>query len=159
MNKVLIVYYSHSGVTRTLAEKINKVVSGDIYEVKPVEPYPGDVYATIKIFKDELKHKLRRPIEEPDIISSDYDTIFIGTPNWGATVATPLLDFFSSVDIQDKRIIPFVTHGGGGVGNCAKDIMTLAGSDQKNIPLVLNGGGVSRLSENDIRSWLKDLER
>lgn len=154
--KKLVVYYSHSGVTRNLARKIQTIVDADIYEIEPIEPYPADVYETIEIFRDEKKNKLRRPIQEPDVNVEDYDILIIGTPNWGNSVATPLLDFFEKVDMHEKLIIPFITHGGGGVGNCASDIIELTNAKQNFEPLVVGSRGVS---EDDIKKWLENIEK
>ena len=155
MNKQLIIYYSHSGVTRNLAHKIQKLTGADIYEIKSIEPYPNDVYATIEIFKQELREKSTKPIKTPDINWENYDTIFIGTPNWGNTVATPYLDFFASVDIHDKNIIPFVTHGGGGVGKCASDIIKLSNSTKNSTPLVTGRS----MSDLEIENWLINIKQ
>ncbi|TKG89857.1 hypothetical protein EYV94_24875 [Puteibacter caeruleilacunae] len=155
MKKSLVVYYSHSGITRKLANKIIALVGADSYEVKPIDPYPKDVFAVIDIFKKELQQNLRRPIEKLNINVEEYDTIYIGTPNWGNTVATPLLDFFSAVNIHDKKIIPFVTHGGGGVGNCARDIVKLANAKQNVTPLVVGSRGIS---DDEIENWLQQVK-
>ncbi|MCL3781275.1 flavodoxin [Prolixibacteraceae bacterium JC049] len=152
MDKQLIIFYSHSGITRKLAHQIQELTEGDIYEIKPLEPYPTDVWETIEIFKQELKNKSTKPIEKTNINFREYNTIFIGTPNWGNTVATPLLDFFNSVDIHDKTIVPFVTHGGGGVGNCTTDIVKLAKAKNSALPLVVGPEGVS---QNEIKNWFK----
>ena len=51
-----------------------------------------------------------------------YDVIFVGTPNWWSTMAPPVLTFLSSYDFSGKTIIPFVTHGGGGMARCESDM-------------------------------------
>ena len=67
MKRALIVFYSHSGITRKLAHKIQKVTDAGLYEIKPVEPYPADVWKTVEIFKQELKNKSTKPIQKPNI--------------------------------------------------------------------------------------------
>ena len=51
-----------------------------------------------------------------------YDVIFVGTPNWWSTMAPPVLTFLSSCDFSGKTVIPFVTHGGGGMARCESDM-------------------------------------
>jgi flavodoxin len=155
MKNALIVYYSHSGVTRDLAYRIQNLTDADISEVVPVEPYPADVFETIEIFKQERDNKSIRPIVAPDITVNKYDTVFIGTPNWGDTVATPFLDFFAAVDLHDKTIIPFVTHGGGGKGHCAEDIVRLTKAQKYKAPLV---AGMRGVFEGEITGWLEQDE-
>ena len=54
-----------------------------------------------------------------------YDVIFIGSPNWWSTIAPPVASFLASYDLSGKTVIPFVTHGGGGMARCADEVRKL----------------------------------
>ncbi|MDR1396649.1 MAG: hypothetical protein LBJ14_02820 [Desulfarculales bacterium] len=125
MKRILIAYYSHSGATRRVAEHIKESTGGDIYEIQELEPYPRDYSAVVNQAKKEIAagHKPSLNGELPD--AADYDVIFIGSPNWWSTIAPPAATFLSSLDLTGKRIIPFITHGGGGLGRTISDIKKL----------------------------------
>jgi len=152
MTKELVVYYSHSGNTKKGAMLISKVTGADVLELVPERAYPKGMWATVDEFKKELAGDLRRAILPYDVDVSQYDTIYIGTPNWGDTLATPLRSFFDKEDLADKRIMPFVTHGGGGLGNCSRDMIRLSGTKNYTEPLVYSGGSVN---ERKVKEWLQ----
>lgn len=152
MKNELVVYYSYSGNTRKGAEFISQLTGADILELKPIEDYPKDVWAAIDIFKKDVANNSRRDIKSYDLNLDEYKVVYIGTPNWGATVATPLLSFFDKEDLADKKIMPFVTHGGGGLGNCARDIVKLSKSNNYREALVYTDG---RIDKRSVEQWLK----
>jgi flavodoxin len=114
--KVLVVFYSHSGNTKKIAEAIQNKVGGDIFRIEPVQPYPKDYNNVVKQAKNEIKVDYA-----PELISYGddiqmYDIVFIRSPNWWNTVAPPVKSFLRQQNLSGKKIIPFCTHGGGGVG-------------------------------------------
>ncbi|MDR1801553.1 MAG: NAD(P)H-dependent oxidoreductase [Lachnospiraceae bacterium] len=122
MAQILIAYFSHSGTTKRIAQFLHEKVGGDIYEIRPLEPYPEEYSIVIKQVKKERLEGFRPALlgELPDI--SAYDRIFIGSPNWWGTVAPPVATFLESLDFTGKTILPFVTHGGGRIGTSFGDI-------------------------------------
>lgn len=152
MNKELVVYYSHSGNTRKGAMLISNLTGADVLELVPEVDYPNGMWATVDEFKEELANGSRRAIRPYDVDISQYDIIYISTPNWGDTVATPLLAFFDAEELTGKRILPFITHGGGGMGRCADDIVRLSSSKNYGKALVYSGGNIS---ERKVRKWLE----
>lgn len=152
MAKKLIVFYSHSGNTRKGAQFIQELTGADLLELQPKEAYPNDLWETIDIFKEELKTNARKELIPFNIDIDAYDILYIGTPNWGDTVATPLLSFFDRFDLSDKKIMPFVTHGGGGLGNCSSDIIKLADCKESGEPLVYTNGNIEI---SQVSKWLK----
>ncbi len=155
--KALVVYYSLTGNTQKVAERIKNAVDGDIYEIKLTEDYPGGpkVYWMSKkqIERDDmpaLKDKV------PDF--SAYDVIFVGGPVWWYTVPPPLRSFLSQANFQGKAVIPFATHGGN-IGKYFVDFKERA----KNAA-VMRGEefrGVSKTADDEldqkIKSWLELL--
>lgn len=122
MNKVLVVCYSHSETTQSLAEEIALLTDGDLRELIPVFPYAFDYHTAAKQASSEIERgfcpKLSSGLEPAD----GYTHIFIGSPNWFKSFAPPVLSFLRHVDLAGKTIIPFCTHGGGGFGNMESGI-------------------------------------
>ena len=107
--KPLVVYYSYSGITRRLAEDIALITDGDLRELKPQKPYSFSYHTAIKEVMERTESM------------GDSEVVFIGSPNWLKTFAPPVLSFLRTVDLSNKTIIPFCTHGGGGFGNMMED--------------------------------------
>jgi len=147
--KALIIYFSHSGNTRKIANVIHNVVGGDIAEIRPLEPYPSNYNAVVEQAKRELHSgyipKLRTSAENV----SAYDVVFVGSPNWWHTIAPPVISFLSQSDLAGKTIIPFVTHGGGGLGRSAADIAELCPNSTVREGIALFGADV-----RSAQSWL-----
>jgi flavodoxin len=122
---VLTIYYSYSGNTRKIASEIHQVVGGNIVEIEPIEPYPKNYNAVVDQARRELrsgyKPKLKAGVEN----IASYDTIFLGSPNWWHTIAPPVITFLSESDLSGKVIIPFITHGGGGLERSAMEVAAL----------------------------------
>ena len=120
--KILIAYYSWSGNTRFAAEQIQKLTGGTLFAIKPAKAYPSDYSACVeqakKECRDEFKPELATKVED----FSKYDVIFVGTPNWWSTMAPPVRSFLAGYDFSGRTVIPFVTHGGGGMANCERDM-------------------------------------
>lgn len=123
--KVLIAYYSLSGNTKAVAEKIQKITGGDIFEIEPVKPYPTEYNAVVELAKQE-KATEATPDIKGSVDVSKYDVIFVGTPVWWYTMATPVRTFVSKNDFSGKVIAPFCTHGGGGASATFSDIKKYA---------------------------------
>jgi len=123
--KVLIVYYSYSGNTRKVAHEIHKIVGGAMMEIEPREPYPNNHNSVVEQAEQELRTGYRPKLKTDVGDVSSCDTIFVGSPNWWHTVAPPVLTFLSVAALPGKTIIPFITHGGGGLGRSAEDIARL----------------------------------
>lgn len=116
MCKALVVYYSYSKTTKKLAESIAIITDGDIRELIPETPYSFTYNGATKQVRNEIERGYCPKLLSGNESISDYEYIFIGTPNWFKSFAPPILSFLRSVDLDGKIIIPFCTHGGGGFG-------------------------------------------
>ena len=114
--KLLIVYYSYSGITRRLAEDIALITDGELRELKPQKPYSFSYNTAVKEARHEIENEYCPPLAEGAESVGEAEVIFIGSPNWLKTFAPPVLTFLRTVDLSGKTIIPFCTHGGGGFG-------------------------------------------
>ena len=124
MSKVLITFFSASGVTKSVAEKIADENDYDIFEIVPTEIYTSqDLDYTNKNSRStvEMNDKEFRPsiVESCDV--SSYDTVVIGFPVWWYTAPTIINTFIESVDLSGKTIKVFCTSGGSGVDKCVND--------------------------------------
>lgn len=110
LGKTLVVYYSLSGKTENIAKHIQELTNADIYEIETVEKFKPNFSFYSKI-KKQLKTKQYPQIDNnfPDF--SEYDTIFVGSPIWWYTIATPVSSFLEAADFANKKVIPFSTQG------------------------------------------------
>ena len=125
MSNVLVAYFSASGVTKSVAEKIAGENGYDIFEIEPEEIYtPADLDYMDKNSRSTIEmndKSFRPPIKQTCDVSS-YDTVAIGFPVWWYTAPTIINTFIESVDLVGKRIKVFCTSGGSGVDKCVSDL-------------------------------------
>ena len=125
MSDVLIAYFSASGVTKAVAEKIADENGYDIFEIEPVETYtPADLDWTDRNSRStvEMNDKSFRPPIKQSVDVSGYDTVAIGFPVWWYTAPSIINTFIESVDLTGKKIKVFCTSGGSGVDKCVNDL-------------------------------------
>ncbi len=149
--KILIAYYSWSGNTKEVAEAIQEKTNGTLFRIETVQSYPEEYRATTEQAKKEINDGYRPALKDKVSDIAQYDVIFIGSPNWWGTIAPAVSSFLSSYNLKGKKVIPFITHGGGGVQNTIKDMTA-----QCNGCDVAENGWVGYSSRTlGIGSWLK----
>ena len=128
MGKSLVVYFSLAGEqynvgnitegnTSIIAKFIAEETGAEIVELQTQKPYPTDSYIRLtQIAKDE-QNKRARPALKNNIDISDYNTIYIGYPNWWGDLPMPIYTFLEGHDWSGKTIIPFCTHEGSGLSS------------------------------------------
>ena len=126
MSKLLISYFSASGVTKGVAEKIATAVNGDLFEVEPVENYTDeDLDWRNKQSRSTIEmnnRSFRPPVLNKVQNINEYDKLIIGFPVWWYTAPTIINTFIESLDFAGKTLIPFCTSGGTGISGCEKDL-------------------------------------
>ena len=140
-----------------MAEQIQKVMGGDIFEIQTVTPYPAEKEAVIKQAKQELEVGFKPPIKQKVANIKEYDVVFVGSPNWWNTIAPPVMTFLSEHDLSGKTVVPFITHQGSGMGRSAADIAKLAPQATMRDGLALWGRDV-KSSQDEIVKWIRDLK-
>ena len=120
--KILVTYFSHSGNTWEIANQIHINVSGNIFEIQSVKPYPFDYDAVVEQAKQELRSDHKTALKTKIENLKSYDLIFIGFPIWWGTIPAPVKTFLSEYDFSGKTIIPFCTHEGSALGRSVEDI-------------------------------------
>lgn len=124
--KTLIVYYSWSENTKTIATHLAARLGADIYEIKTEKAYPKDGWKTSEISQKERREKQLPVIKGtlPDL--SRYGTVFIGAPVWNAYVPTPAEKFLALADLSGKTVVPFSTSQGSGQSGYLSDFKSRA---------------------------------
>lgn len=154
-NKILIVYFSHSGNTRVIAEYIKEATGGDIFEIQPVKDYPADYNTVVEQAKNEINASYKPELKAKVSGIAKYDVIFVGSPNWWSTIAPPVATFLSSYDLSGKKIVPFITHEGSQLGRSVADIKKLCPKSD-----VINGyacrGSKVKSARQEVAEWIKN---
>ena len=151
--KKLIVFFSHTGNAKFVAEHIKSLTGADVFELKPVDPYPEDFNATLERGKREQEEgKLPALVGRIENFAN-YDVIFFGTPVWFGSLSLPAQSFLKSYDLSGKTIVPFITFGRGGIMNTITELKTLFPN-----ATILEEFGVSnddvKGSQSNITQWL-----
>lgn len=153
MNNTLIVYYSLFKFTEKLALEIAVQTGGTLRELIPDKNYSFDYNTAAKEVRNQISRGFCPKLISGNEPLGDYQTIFIGSPNWFKTVAPPVMSFLRQHDFTGKTIIPFCTHGGGGFGQIENEI---AKECLKSI--ILPGIAVNgTVTSKEVANWLKTI--
>lgn len=156
-DETLVVYFSATGTTKGVAERIASVTNADLYEIIPAEPYSSDDldwHDSKSRTSIEMNDTDARPAIESDTISLDsYSTVYIGYPIWWGEAPRIMSTFVESYDFSDKTVIPFCTSGSSGIGRSGDNLKDLANSGNW-----LSGDRLdANISESEIQDWINDL--
>ncbi|WP_094605774.1 hypothetical protein SPSIL_005800 [Sporomusa silvacetica DSM 10669] len=154
--KILVVYFSHSGSTREIANQIRESVGGDIVEIQTVDPYPSNYVALVMQAKQERESDYKPALKTKIKNIESYDVIFIGSPIWGGTIPQPVVTFLSEYDLSGKTIVPFCTHGGYGEGQSFTDIAKLSPQSTVLEGFAIEGNKV-KTAQPEIAKWLSKI--
>ena len=154
----LVVYFSATGTTKGVAEKIAELTGADLYEIIPAEIYTAadlnwnDRNSRTSIETDD-------PFCRPEIASDEldldgYKKIYVGYPIWWGDIPRILSTFVEKYDFEERTMIPFCTSGGSGVGQSDKHLEEQAGSGKwvKGTRLQAN------ISNDDLLKWINSAK-
>lgn len=152
--KVLIAYFSRTNNTKQIAENIQSFVGGDMFRIETLKAYPSEYHPATEVAKKE-KEANERPALKANVENiSQYDVIFVGFPIWWSDTPMAIATFLESHNLAGKTIIPFCSHGGGGVGEAFNRIKELTPDSTNLEGLVIAGSG----TKSNIEDWLKKIE-
>lgn len=151
--KALIVYFSHTGHTRLLAQTIQEITGADIFEVQPATRYPQNYDVLKSQVAQEVTNGYLPKLKDQGPDLSAYDVIFVGTPVWHYAASPAIVSFLTNSELKGKIIMPFITHGGFGSGHSADDIKNAANHSLILEELSLKGN-MAGYSKGDIMAWL-----
>lgn len=151
--KTLVVYFSCTNTTKTLAEYASDILDADIYEIVPAEPYTeADLayYTNGRADREQSDPSIRPAISGGVDNMSDYDTIILGYPIWHGQAPRIISTFLEGYDFSEKTIIPFCTSHSSGMGSSADNLHTLCAANW------LNGKRFgSGATKSELENWLK----
>ena len=153
---VLVVYFSATGTTKGVAEKIAELTDADIFEIVPAEPYTSadlnwnDRNSRTSVETDDPS--CRPEIDGEPVDLEGYSTIFIGYPIWWGDIPRIMSTFVESYEFGEITMIPFCTSGGSGVGQSDKHLEEQAGSGKWLKGTRLQGN----ISEEALMSWISE---
>lgn len=109
--KVLVVYFSHTGNTRTIAGYIHDAVKSDLVEIKTADTYTDDYDALLAQIREEVASEYCPPLTTKIEDIASYDVVLVGYPIWVETAAPPIRTFLTTHDLAGKTVVPFCTSG------------------------------------------------
>ena len=156
--EVLVAYFSATGTTKGVAERIAAVTGGDLYEILAAEPYSdADLNyndSSSRSTKEQNDKSARPEIVSEDISLDGYTTVYLGFPIWWGEEPRILDTFVEKYSFEGITVIPFCTSGSSGIGRSGPNMEALADSgtwlEGKRF-----GGNVS---EADLQSWIEGLK-
>ena len=158
MSKILVAYFSASGVTKNVAEELAKIEKAELFEITPVTPYTtADLDWKNQQSRStlEMKDLNSRPAVTGQVENmAQYDIVFVGFPIWWGREPSVVDTFLDAYDFAGKKIIPFCTSGGSGIGETAKRIREIVGAKATVEAGTRLGGTVS---EEDLETWTAGL--
>ena len=122
---ILVAYYSLTGKTEKTATAIADATGGTLYKIQVAKDYPTDTKERRKILEKEIEENYLPPLAPTDINPENYDIIFLGSPVWANHISLPVKSFLAKYNLSGKKVIPFVTHSGGGRGQSFNDVASL----------------------------------
>lgn len=155
---ILVAYFSATGTTKGVAEKIAAVTGGDLYEILAAEPYTDEDLnyndRSSRTTKEQNDKSTRPEIGSEEISLEGYTAIYLGFPIWWGEEPRILDTFVEKYSFDGITVIPFCTSGGSGIGRSGPNMEALAGTGTW-----LEGKRFSgNVSESDLKSWIDGLE-
>ena len=152
--KVLVVYFSATGTTKSAAKKVKKATGGTLYQIKAADPYTS---ADLNYDNDncranvEQKGGTARPKIKGKVKNiKKYDVIFVGYPIWWGKEPMIIRTFLESYNLKGKKIVPFCTSGGSGISGSMKGIKASAKGAK-----VVKGKDLTDSSAKSVKKWAK----
>ena len=170
--KVLVAYFSRTGEqysvgnitegnTAIIAKMIAAKTGGDLFEIKVAKDnYPKGYSALTDYAKEEKQKKARPEIVGKVAKFTDYDTVFIGYPNWWSDMPMPVYTFLESYDFTNKNVVPFCTHEGSGIGGTENNVKNAAKGSKPLKGFAIYGHTAQNEraeAEKKVLQWLKEI--
>ena len=155
---VLVVFFSATGTTKGVAEKIASIEAADIYEIKAEQEYTSDDLnwndSNSRTTKEQDDPSVRPEIASDEVSLEGYSKIYIGYPIWWGEEPRIMDTFVESCDFEDITVIPFCTSGGSGIGRSGENLAKNAGSGNW-----LDGQRFGAdPSEEELQAWIDGLQ-
>ncbi|MBR3675695.1 MAG: flavodoxin [Alphaproteobacteria bacterium] len=128
--KVLVAYFSATGTTAGVAERLATSIGADLFEIKPQQPY-SDADLDWRDKQSRSSVEMNDLASRPEIASKvedmgKYQVVFVGFPIWWYREPSIIDTFMEAYDFSGKTVIPFATSGGSPMGNSGANMQKLA---------------------------------
>ncbi len=155
-NNILILYFSATNNTETIAKYISEVTDGDLIEIIPKDEYTSDDLnyndSKSRANQEQNDNSVRPEIANTNIDITNYDTIYLGYPIWWGDVPKIILTVLDTYDFSGKTVIPFCTSGGSGIESSVNTL-----KNYNNSINFLDGKRFSSSSTiEDIENWINN---
>lgn len=156
---VLVVYYSATGNTESVAGYIAQATGGDLFEITPAEPYTDEDLnwsdENSRVTREHEDESLRDVELTATTVENwdSYDTVFLGYPIWWGIAAWPVDTFVEANDFTGKTVIPFCTSSSSGLGESGQLLADLAGTGDWQEGQRFR----SSASQEDVTQWVNSL--
>lgn len=157
MSRKLVAFFSASGVTANVAKTLAEAAGADLYEITPEVPYTKEdlnwrdekARSTIEMHEPSFRPAITGRLDNME----EYDVIFVGFPIWWYIAPTIINTFLESYDFTGKKIVPFATSGGSGMGKTNQKLQPSCSG------AILMDGKVlsSRDSKASLAAWADSL--
>ena len=157
MSKTLVAYFSASGVTAAVAKKLAAAVGADLFEIQPEQLYTDDDLNwqnSRSRSSVEMNDRSCRPAIATTLENmAQYDAVLVGFPVWWYREPSIIDTFMEAYDFSGKKVVPFCTSGGSGLGDSAQNMQALAPG-----ATVVNGKRFSpSVSESELKTWAESV--
>ncbi len=157
MSKVLVAYFSASGVTAKAAAKLAKAAGADLFEIVPEQVYTkSDLNWQNKNSRSsvEMNDRSSRPAIKSRVDNMEqYDIVFVGFPVWWYREPSIIDTFMESYDFSGKTIVPFCTSGGSGLGSTTQNLQALVKGAK-----IIEGKKLSFMTtEGSLKKWVDEI--
>lgn len=161
--KILVVYFSHTGNTKLIAERIAEEFSEDDVDVRRIETeetyprYSDELLARVK--KESKDNNFKPKLKNLDVKVRKYDLILVGSPVWWYKALPAVKAFLEKQDFSGKEVRFFITHGGG-PGTCISDMEEVCKGAKfgTNIDVYCASPGNGKVDYSKIGPWVKKLK-
>ena len=165
---ILIAYYSRKGQnyvngairnlakgnTEVVAEMIQRLTGGELFEIDTLKTYSVDYTECTNGAKVEIQQKARPELKRYLASLDDYDKIFLGYPIWWSIPPMAVSTFLERYDFSGKKIFPFATHEGSGLGGSVNYIKKICPKAEVFDGLAIHGAEAAQ-STAQVERWLK----
>lgn len=141
------------GNTETVAKKLSRLTGANLFKIEPVTPYSESYDECIAQAQDDQKRNARPELKSYPENLDEYDTIYLGYPNYWGTMPMPVFTFLEHFDLSEKTIKPFCTHEGSGMGRSEADIKKLCPDSRVENGLAVKGSKAAE-AEKELKKWL-----
>ena len=142
------------GNTEIAAELIQQLTGAELFQIEPSSPYSFHYSECIEQAKNDQKRDARPQLVSYPESLEQYDTIYLGYPNYWGTMPMPVFTLLEKFDFTGKTIKPFCTHEGSGMGHSEEDIRKLCRNTDVRHGLAITGARV-RQAMPEIKKWLE----